>query len=511
MKNINTILGSTLAISSRPYLNFNKGLPAQNSLYSSDRWDFAVSLNGSSTKSIAVKSLNYHDDKIMAEVCKEISWSDVNINFSDTSSSKKHSVILPISNEFLLGFYEIRERCTVPQESLYWLEHLPLNCGFQYVYGYKLTNSGKITPIPTSEANNFSDFDSDEDIIKNAFNDAVNIDIPFIGKIFGSSTKGKETALHVASPRFLVCISLICCDSEKRFEPKKVLDAARIYPLTMIKANRLVKSTQLIETSITLTRGKKANGHHHGMTDQMSADRSIALFADRNIKFHGAPEWDNVFDYYDVKPTSTYSVVDPRRAGPRKDFFNRKVARSSFGDSVFYHYDNSEVIKEPRQGDFDNVHIAPKMILKDHEVVMAPICQHDCFHTHFRWGSALGEDKHLQGWSSLLPFQSQGAPLVPQDQQISLLPINTNDVCGYKYTARIINANFPRLTQFIFHHGSAYGLNVDDWLVSLGVVMEGGNSWAQFYHNLRYAHGTRQGDLPWIKEDPGAFMKLMKL
>ena len=63
------------------------------------------------------------------------------------------------------------------------------------------------------------------------------------------------------------------------------------------------------------------------------------------------------------------------------------------------------MLKLPRQGAFDNVHIAPQMEvslsvpvlggLPSTAVSMAPICAHDCFHMHWRWSQHYTEEHTL--------------------------------------------------------------------------------------------------------------------
>src|SRR5262249_40228445 len=162
--------------------------------------------------------------------------------------------------------------------------------------------------------------------------------------------------------------------------------------------------------------------------------------------FVGLPIWNNFFDYYDIS------------GGPKPEFFAVQrgpavgkvptVECLRFGPPQFppLPYKRFPIEKVPGQGDFDNVHLAPKMILdpigsksplthpknqakfikfpvKDgsgtvlkswglEDVGMAPFCLHDCLHTHWRWSTEFTDPKN-RGWSrDFDPYSTAGAPLV---------------------------------------------------------------------------------------------------
>jgi hypothetical protein len=163
-----------------------------------------------------------------------------------------------------------------------------------------------------------------------------------------------------------------------------------------------------------------------------------------------------------------------------------------------------------RQGEFDNLHLAPKMVAPAEvirrnpgmastlrEIAMAPFCIHDCFHTHFRWGSA-ATNKSACGWSGTAmdpgePNQIAGVPLVPPNQDVSVTLLSPS---GYRYTARIQKPT-AGTWQPIFHHGSAYAIHIARMTRALlRVTLEAlkadflgdrlQESWALLYWSLRY-------------------------
>jgi len=161
------------------------------------------------------------------------------------------------------------------------------------------------------------------------------------------------------------------------------------------------------------------------------------------------------------------------------------------------------------QGEFDNLHIAPRMVaplpvLKAYpaepsfkRIAMAPFCVHDCLHTHWRWGSA-NTDKQSLGWQGMQPFARAGAPLVPFNQKIIVELAAPN---SFRYRAEVHAPIQGGQWQVIFHHGSAYALTINKLgklaklgqfgLLTLGgeaPIERSGSNWAMFYWHLRYRH-----------------------
>src|SRR5581483_6908755 len=162
----------------------------------------------------------------------------------------------------------------------------------------------------------------------------------------------------------------------------------------------------------------------------------------------------------------------------------------------------NDLVKLPRQGTFDNIHLAPRM--KAHQVIgtpqmadpkwqpsldtldtisMAPICEHDCMHTHWRWGEAfkgsLLAPNQLQasGFSAVneaqftgtgKPYQVVGNGMVPLNQNLDIaLGSNLQLV----YSAEISEIA-PGVWQPVYHHGSAYVLGYSTKGAAAVVTME---------------------------------------
>lgn len=129
------------------------------------------------------------------------------------------------------------------------------------------------------------------------------------------------------------------------------------------------------------------------------------------------------------------------------------------------YFTSTAVTKLAGQGEFDNIHLAPKMILEDRgekiPVAMAPICQHDCFHTHWRWGKIF-DVRQNKGWSWSAeggkPHERAGAPLVPLNQDVW---VTTHEARGFTYRAECVGPIPPGKMQVIMHHGSGYAVEVE--------------------------------------------------
>jgi hypothetical protein len=199
----------------------------------------------------------------------------------------------------------------------------------------------------------------------------------------------------------------------------------------------------------------------------------------------------------------------------------------------------ADVVKWPRQGQFDSIHLAPRMkadlmLARPalsripwadtlQEIAMAPFCEHDCFHTHFRWGAnwnemptslALKNGQGISGFSGTattgkfggvgVPNTEIGAPLVPLNQEIS---VSFESEHVFNYTATMAKDIVPGVWQAVFHHGSAYAVSlVADKMVKFIMQLVTGcildfllePEWSEFYWTLRY-QDTADGPLERIE------------
>lgn len=118
-------------------------------------------------------------------------------------------------------------------------------------------------------------------------------------------------------------------------------------------------------------------------------------------------------------------------------------------------YEDVSVEKVAGQGAFDNIHMAPEMVYQQRAAAMAPICQHDCLHMHWRWSKKFG-DKPVLGFSDGAPYSKPGAPLIPENQDLSVSLTDTTFT--YVPEAKIARAGE---WQIFMHHGGAYVVSLN--------------------------------------------------
>ena len=98
----------------------------------------------------------------------------------------------------------------------------------------------------------------------------------------------------------------------------------------------------------------------------MSTSSTIgsAFFTDRNnLGYPGRPLWSEIFDYYYLDPPAgKYTLVTPSDRGQRRTIpdcitVNERSTVLSVKDTS-----DRDVVKVAGQGEFDNIHMAPRMI-----------------------------------------------------------------------------------------------------------------------------------------------------
>jgi hypothetical protein len=230
-----------------------------------------------------------------------------------------------------------------------------------------------------------------------------------------------------------------------------------------------------VEASITHVRPQKATKHPGHDGDEMQDDIGQILVTDRNREpsepltdLLPLPHWNNGFDYYHADLASDpaahgreYKVVDAS-AGARQ-------VTGAVEKLVLGAYQGVTIHKVARQGEFDNLHLAPRMKTTFRHkgsnvtlsnIAMAPFCVHDCLHTHFRWGNALGQPPALhipvsnRGFNAANePYSALGAPLVPTNQTVFLKLVGNN---GFRYRAIARSKRIPTTEWTLFNHHGSY-------------------------------------------------------
>lgn len=346
--------------------------------------------------------------------------------------------------------------------------------------------------------------------------------------------------------RVLVLVSLTPCREDDDFTPPLpifggVAGMARLYPQVMVKCTVPLRR---IESTLRSKRPPKTTirgGHACGCPDMGDAIGALLITDSNRSMINVAdpvgpdtpPHWNGLFDYYQTDahkkfgPTSPLRLVDPDKRY-RKVFGVEYEGRDASDLSVD---------KLARQGAFDNLHLAPKMKFPQAiasiqsretaivervtdlrtkaywaealgEVVMAPICAHDCYHAHWRW-PAFGSTPSVEGWDHTGPHRKPGAPLVPPHHAVDL-----HIHSGFEVEVREIafghdGTGLPTNEWEIFHHPAyAYAVFTGTFAVPALRMLVAENakvrfldendrqalateSWPVFYFLIRYKLSLR--------------------
>jgi hypothetical protein len=243
-------------------------------------------------------------------------------------------------------------------------------------------------------------------------------------------------------------------------------------------------------------------GGDHSKHFDMNLKVESSLFADSNIEKSLAgfgppsPYWDDLFSATDpgVK-TGAVRAVDPLEKG---GVISGAVQTLNFLEKS---YTTRDLPRVPRQGAYDNIHTAPTMKASTaasnpgkflDRIYMAPFCEHDCLHTHWRWAPH-NTKRSTFGWSASkkdpripgVPYARAGAPMVPINQTVNL---DITAPGSYRYDAKSVGQNgvdsqsaIPAGTfSIFFHHGMAYAIQLDsvalktlDGLIDSQAVVKG--------------------------------------
>ena len=344
------------------------------------------------------------------------------------------------------------------------------------------------------------------------------------------------TDVRAVPHRILVCTFLCLTHEGDDYTPGRPAWGVRMYPVIMVRStkrlNGLRAGVHLVRPQKTTIDGSTgAECACHEMKPEMSSllvsDTNAGDFPDTNWMFfpfsllplglvsHNSrvpvPFWNSIFAYYVTHAAKTFGssrikVVDKSKGAAR----TIPGALTRLGTDGKLH-------RRPRQGAFDNVHIAPPMkmptvagvypqgytqvgllgagfgtwepIAEDDrakwgfdEVVMAPICAHDCFHMHWRWGDAEfvgADDRSAHGFATMptgefQPYVIKGGPLIAANQDLF---IRLPDPRSIVYEAEVKPVAADQWA-IICHHGAGYvtktGLLVDSGRLGQDAMASGG-------------------------------------
>jgi len=450
-------------------------------------------------------------------VCKQVKWSSVKV------MHKGKELVLALESKFLLKTFYLAEGEIPASSKGYWQLKTNLDQSFLRVFGYQLGKDG-MAPIDPKllDSPRFMSAPSN------------------VGSFAVVSSRGGGSVQMAPPLRILVCVSFATGKERNDFEPGGLLGAGKLMPHYMLMANLPVES---MEASVTLERNPTTmHTVMDGGREHMTANHGLGLYTDRNeIKPPvPAPYWDSLFDYYWIGPPdgteikavrrerNTIRTTLPNEKTPVKLWELETTSKDGIEALKFWDrkdvYEARTVKKYPRQGEFDNLHIAPKMKLPESvlkklpagwpasmkESAMAPFCVHDCLHTHWRWGVinySPVSAKWTYGWSGDVPHKEPGAPMVHPNQDVTIKLLGSK---GFMYTAKV-HAPAGGKWQIIMHHGSAYALSYENQanlmmgasdMFDTDLPGRDGDKgqWALFYWRLRYKYVNKSDDKNHIYE-----------
>lgn len=311
---------------------------------------------------------------------------------------------------------------------------------------------------------------------------------------------GGTARVTVAPPRVLVAIAFSVARERPDFEPGGIVGMARMKPHVMIRATIPLRSMHVAAKFTRPARTTvldQGNGTVRGNCCEAYDEIKNLLVADMNENPWGPnqafkPFWSGTFSYYEVDPERRlrdHVLHVVRRSFPAR----RTVTGCGVRDLPDSPEDLTDIEKLPRQGEFDNIHVAPRLRLNATHVMvvvggdvvtmpinparmrldpvaMAPFCSHDCFHMHWRWSPEARRWSHGWGDSSEGPYAIPGAPLVPANHDVDLVIHGPNAFSYIEHAhpthtvaedmTRTIRAN---TWQYFVHAGAAYAQGVVDW------------------------------------------------
>lgn len=292
---------------------------------------------------------------------------------------------------------------------------------------------------------------------------------------------GQHLKVTLAPLRVLVLVSLVTAMERADFEPGGLLGAGRVWPHVMIMGNRDLAEAHAV-IHVERPKQMQMSGGDHTKHKEMNSTIEAALYADtenpETILGSPSPFWHQLFDAFDVGVSSgTIRAVDPAElGGPISGAIQRL-------DDNGLTYAAGVIERVAGQGAYDNIHVAPTMSSAatpveppDHKlkrIFMAPFCEHDCLHTHWRWSSSFTPTS-VHGWAETggdpripgTPYRVPGAPMVPANQSVD---VESTGPSSFKYRAKAVGRRAPGPSPPIpagtfstfFHHGMAYAVVLD--------------------------------------------------
>lgn len=452
-------------------------------------------------------------------VCDVVQWKDVKV-----VRENKAEIVLPMHDSFVVGSWRIVNGRIREGRSSLWPLDARLDASMLVALAYQL-DGGKPKPLTRAECDDLGDA-----LIPPA-------NLPPRRLEFAAGPGAADAWVSVGPSRYILLVELVCCKEHDDYAPFGLVGMCRLHPHAMLWSNEPLASFEA-----TLVIGRPSKGMSHGDSTMMDKIHPLAV-TDCNHPQQllpgkpPDPTADSIYDYYVVdaftkfegrkidegfdhprQQPSEICLVDPRHTLVRP--VEGGVTRNAGTDP---RHDKPE--KEPRQGQFDNIHLAPRMKLKFdtavltddgiraepvtlEDITMLFVCMHDCLHMHARWGTH-ADEPFARGWSGGRPHAKAGAPCVPENQVV-FAKFPKRHVLEYRAVAEGVKAG---AMQVLCHHG--FGYAIDEWptkaaaalrfLLRSGIeiIAEGRVEpfnkempweWATFYWRFRF--GGKKGARP---------------
>jgi hypothetical protein len=425
-------------------------------------------------------------------VCTSISLDEVRLA---TPTSDVHLPVLP---DYVIRKYYLQQGRIPAATSGFWRLEQEIDQSLLVVFGYNVVRD-KVTPITEQQIERLGD----------AFMP------PRGGTNHPHEEVGVDEQLHVwiAPQRVVVCLAFTTVKERNDYEPGGVLGVNRLYPHVMV-----MTSAPALELSAVITVSRPAKTMHagrmpappDGLDESMHADIDSIFIADTN-RPGVLPQWHQIFDYYDLEPfangTRRVVMVDPKKGSRVLQGAIEKLGVERVNNTFRSRYIPFTINKWERQGEFDNIHQAPKMAASTtyppttytgwglNRITMAPFCVHDCLHMHVRWGPLAGPDlpknimlrllqSNVPGWLEAMsraldlptlppdldvvpqwtkgfdknynPYVAAGMPMVPHDQKVTL---TLQSPSSYSHETNIL-APMTGQWHVMMHNGIGYANDV---------------------------------------------------
>ena len=486
-------------------------LPLSLSLSATSGWNAQLLVD---TSAASASNLTYPVEMTMggskmtmaATVISSLKWAG--LAASDPAITGGSALQLPLNQSFLLAYAQSRGATQIAGNAV---DLFPLSTDIQtygtIVFGF-MVSAGSVKPL-----------------------DLTGIPSGQIRGWLQSSGGGSNAGSRAI---VIAAFDLSLCGPKDDFQPKGIApigpaNVVRTYPLLCAWSSKPLAS---LAGSLDMSRparspmddmvagGAISNGLYTDMNDNIDSMLScapsllttgsavlgtvVSTAVIVGMKYTPCPRWDSIFAHYSLNSSrKSITVVSPR-LGRRTNSIGRQRFYPSGG------YLPTTVLKVERQGMFDNIHLAPVMNYKGAEAYMAPICQHDCLHIHWRWGATY-TDLPMRGWSGGKPYQKSGAPMIPENQTLQI------SASGPSLTYAPSAENVPAMEWQVFmHHGTGYVSSLTylgDAAPMLEVSLSNlSPSFAEFYyHNRKYESSgpSRSADLSRLNEGTFSILESM--